>query len=235
MGTTRSSRPGRARAGGPGGRAGRKPVIRSNGAARTTKSAATSSPSRSRRPVRWPSGSVSTVRTPVVRRTSTPCSASQLQPRPVDLAQGGGGDLHPVAVAVAEEAVEEDLPGVADVHPVEPLVERRDQDGAPVAVDGPVGLAVPAEPALHRLARPVPARGPEPGQAVGDPDPLGPGQVIGPEEAPGEMEGRGPGAGLELRDVSPRGSGRRPSAPGGRGRASRPSGRTRSGWCSRPC
>ena len=101
-------------------------------------------------------------------RTSTPLSASQRSSRrAVELAERDERQLHLVAVAVAEEAVEEDLAGVADVHPVEPLVQGRDEHRGPVPLDRPVGLAVPAEPVVERLAGPVGLVEREPGQAVG--------------------------------------------------------------------
>jgi len=121
-----------------------------------------------------------------------------LEPRAVELAERDERQLHPVAVAIAEEAVEEDLARVADVHPVEPLVQGRDQDRAPVPVDRPAGLAVAAEPRVERLARPT-AIEPEAGEAEGDPQALADRQVIRPQEAPREVQGGGESAGLQGR------------------------------------
>ncbi len=139
-------------------------------------------------------------------RTFTPLSASQrLEPRPVQLAERDERQLHLVALAVAEEAVDEHLAGVADVHPVEPLVQGRDEHRGPVPLDRPIGLPVAAEPGL-RTARPA-RSGPverEPGEPVGDAEPLHERQIIGPEEAPRQVQRRRQRPGLERR-ISPLG------------------------------
>ena len=105
-------------------------------------------------PPSGPSGAM--VRTPVVSRTSIPCSSEPgFEPGAVESAQRDQGDLHLESVAVAEKPVEEHLAGVAHVHLVEPLVQGRDEDGRPVAVlsSGPSARAM-EQPVGKRLARP---------------------------------------------------------------------------------
>ena len=65
-----------------------------------------------------------------------------VQPRAVELAQRDQRQLQLEPRPVAEEAIKEDLAGVADVHLVEPLVQGRDEDGGPEQVDG-MRMALP--------------------------------------------------------------------------------------------
>ena len=81
------------------------------------------------------------------------------EPGAVELAQRDERDLHLESVAVAEEAVEEHLARVADVHLLEPLVQGRDEHRRPVEVHRPGRLAVAEQPVGERLARHSPRAG----------------------------------------------------------------------------
>ncbi len=93
-------------------------ATRSNGAATITESAGTNSPDRSMTPA---------TALVALLHGDRPDSGGQADLHPVrlepgfeaaavKLAERDQGDLHPVAVAVPQEAVDEDLAGVADVH-----------------------------------------------------------------------------------------------------------------------
>src|SRR4051812_27090809 len=99
----------------------------------------------------------------------------------------------------SRDSLEEDLAGVADVHLLQAFVERRYEDGGPVQVDRPYGLAMPQEPIGERLSRTVITARTEAGEPVGDAELVGPAQIIGAEEAGAEVERGGQGARPEFR------------------------------------
>ena len=106
-----------------------------------------------------------------------------LQARAVELAQGDQREFHLEPGPGAQEAVDEDLAGMADVHLVEPLVEGRDQHGGPEQVDRPSTLAdAGSSQSANDLARPVVAAERQAGQAVADPQLVSPVQVAGGQE-----------------------------------------------------
>ena len=149
--------------------------------------------------------------------------------------RAGRGDLHPEPLAVAEEAVEEDLAGVADVHLVEPLVSAETRTVAQYRlIVRTVWPCLRSQSANDSPGRSSAART-EAGQAVGDPELVAPAQVIGPEEAAGQVERGGQGARPELRGPPVGAEEDDAPARGGRGRWCRPAGRSRRGSCSRPC
>ena len=136
-------------------RSGIRPRTRSNGTARTTKSAAICSPVRKTTPLIAPSSSTSMPLTPVVRRTVDVMVAEPaLQPGSIELTQGNQGNLRLKARPVPQEPVQENLTGVTDIHLFEPLIEGRDEHGSPEQVDGPDGSGGAAA-ASRRTTRPA--------------------------------------------------------------------------------
>src|SRR5207248_9836605 len=125
-----------------------------------------------------------------------------LQPRAVELAQGDQRQLQLESRPVAEEAVEEDLAGMPDVHLVETLVQGRDQDGSPEQVDGSEALAVAQEPIGERLAGAVLTVPGQASQAIGHAQLVAQTQESRRQEAAGQMERSRREAGPEPRDSS---------------------------------
>ena len=86
-----------------------------------------------------------------------------LQARAVELAQGNQGKLHLKPGPGAQEPIDEDLAGMAEIHLVEPFVQGRDQHGGPEQVDRASTLPMPAA-ASRRTIRPAARRGQAPGR-----------------------------------------------------------------------
>ncbi len=171
-----------------------RPRTRSNGTARTTKSAAIASPVRKTTPLIAPSSSASMALTPVVRRTVTSWSRSQrCQPGSVKLTQRNQGNLRLKARPVPQEPVQEHLAGVTDIHLFEPLIQGRDEHGGPEQVDRSAALAVPEQPVGERLARPVVARDGQRCQAVRNPQLVAGAQESGRQKTAGQVERGRPG------------------------------------------
>ncbi len=157
------------------------------------------------------------------------------EPRSVELPQRHQRDLQPEPVAVAEEAVDEDLARVADVHLLDPLVQGRDEHGGPVQVDRPHRLAVAEQPVGERLAGAVAERRAEARQPEGHAEPVAPAQVVGPQEAAGQVERGGQGARAEPRRAAVGAEEDDLLVAAEQTRRCRRGGRSRPGSCNRTC
>ena len=119
----------------------------------------------------------------------------------VESAERHGRQFDLEAAPVAEEAVHEDLAGVAEADAVGRLVEGAGEHEAPEAVDGAGRLAVAAEPVEERRVG-VGRRPPQSGQPPGDANLVGETEVMGAEEGAGEVKRRGQAVGGEAADAA---------------------------------
>ena len=142
-------------------------------------------------------------RTPVVERTVHIVVAQPfLQTRSVEVAERNQGQFHLETGPRAQEAVDEDLACMADVHLLEPLVEGGDQDGRPEQIDRPRALVMPAQPLGERFARPFVPRESQAGKAVANAKPVPQGEVVRLEKAPRQMK-RGGRVRSRSREIRP--------------------------------
>ena len=118
----------------------------------------------------------------------------------VEFAEGNEGQFDLEAAAMAQEAVDKDLAGIAQADAVDFFIEGADEDKTPEPFDGPRCLTVAGEPVAKGFVGV--GSGPlQTGEAPGDAEFVAQGQVMGGEEGAGQVKGSGQGIGGETADA----------------------------------